>query len=103
MIVKIDVFSEIDRINRVHEAEKHFIYQRYVEENARFKIGDIVGNIIGILKVEKIIYRVHERFKSIEIAYKGRRYKKNKGVLSPTKNNPKHEITDYDNKSLKLI
>lgn len=103
MMDKVELFREIDRINRLHEVEKGFVYQRYVEENARFKIGDIVGNVIGMLKVEEITYKVHEKFQSIEIVYKGRRYKKNKGVLSPTKTNPSHEITDYNNNSLKLI
>lgn len=97
MINNVDVFRKIDEVNRLHEVEKHFIYQKYVEENARFKIGDIIGNVIGILKVEKISYNVSEQFRNIEIVYQGRRYKKNKGVLSPTKNNAYHEITDYNN------
>ena len=60
--------------------------ERYTQENAVFKVGDFIGNVTGIIKIEHISYSDYPNFNSApDIVYIGKRYKKRYGKLVPTK------------------
>lgn len=61
----------------------HKLRLDYINRIAEFNVGDFIGNVTGIIKVEHIGYNMI--FDKPEIVYYGYRYKKNKGVLSRTK------------------
>lgn len=84
------------------------LHQEYIERNARFKVGDFVGNIVGILKVVEVTGTEPSTHSSYEgdapiIKYFGVRYKKAKGKLLRTKYDTKGTISDHFNNSLDLI
>lgn len=65
------------------EQQLHELRKKFVKENAKFKKGDFIYNVTGIIKVEKIDYSVFRD--TIEIVYSGYRYRKCKGMLYRTK------------------
>lgn len=82
-----------------YERKLHELRLKYVKENAEFKVGDFIGNVTGIIKVDSIGYeRFRERF---EITYTGLRYwwGKNK-ELKRTKDNKPSTLT-YELKKIK--
>lgn len=74
-----DKFNDIryDYHNKVHHLRKEF-----VKKNAKYKIGDFIQNVTGIIKVETISYEIVKD--EIYIAYFGKKYKKRNGVLTRT-------------------
>jgi hypothetical protein len=81
-----------------YEQKLHLLRMDFVVENAQFKVGDFIGNVTGIIKVEDIGYEVMRDMP--EIVYHGYRYKKVKGVLSRTKDMKMSHLRNY---SLRLI
>lgn len=65
--------------------KKHNLREKFVQDNAEFKVGDFIYNVTGIIKINKIGYEIFKDYP--EIVYYGYRYKKQKGVLSRTKDN----------------
>ena len=72
-LLEKEIFDECD-------IKLHQLRKEYVEKNKKFNIGDFVGNITGIIKIDKIKYNIlHDH---VEIVYIGLRYKKiNKQLL----------------------
>lgn len=70
-------------IKFMYELNLHKLREEYVNINKKYKHGDFVGNVTGIIKVEYITYTIFND--DIEITYIGYRYKKIKGVLYRTK------------------
>ena len=81
-----------------YEKNLHKLRTDFVEENAEFKIGNFIGNVTGIIKIKDIGYEMIGNIP--EIVYYGFRYKKNKGVISRTKDKKLSHLRNY---SLKLI
>ena len=95
---KSDYVKEYMLITQTYEHSLHELRMRFVEENADFKIGDFIGNVTGIIKVERIGYNMMGSVPTI--IYHGYRYKKVKGVLSRTKDKNISHLLNYN---LKLI
>lgn len=90
--------------NKIYEEYRqklHKLRTDYVENNKKFNIGDFIGNVTGIIKVERIGYRIFMEDESIEIIYYGYRYKKFKGNLCRTKNNNISHL--WESHNLELI
>ncbi|MFA5366688.1 MAG: hypothetical protein WC333_02290 [Dehalococcoidia bacterium] len=87
----IDLISALERAReekirqiKADYAEKIEIAKRqYIDDNAKFKKGDFVGNVTGIIKVEEI-YCINYCSK-LQIVYKGIKYHKTKGFLIKNK------------------
>ena len=77
--------KKLSEIELEYEQKLHNLREKFVQDNAEFKIGDFIYNVTGIIKVDKIGYQIFRDFP--EIVYYGYRYKKNKGVISRTKDN----------------
>ena len=79
------------------ETDEYFTVHGYwdkAKEFARkFKIGDFIYNVIGIIKIEAISYNIFEKFETINIVYRGYRYKKVYDVLSRTKDKKLSNLT----------
>ena len=82
-------------IKFMYELNLHKLKQEYVESNKKFKVGDFVGNVTGIIKVEHISYTDFRD--DIEITYIGYRYRKENGVLYRTKNKKLHNFWESHN------
>ena len=48
------------------------LHQEFIEENAKFKVGDFVRNVTGIIKIESIRY---DQYSDGGITYCGFKYK----------------------------
>lgn len=100
------VMTTDELLKSIHQMEKKFINDKYslrlewAKSNARFEIGDIIGSVVGMLKVESIGFQTTGE-NSIDVVYRGRRYTKTKGLYFPTKHNHHHQLTDYG--SVKLL
>lgn len=51
--------QKIAHIERVSALQKKAVYREFVESNAKYKIGDIVGDATDIIRVESISYEYH--------------------------------------------
>jgi hypothetical protein len=69
-------------IKFIYELQLHKLKQEYVNSNKKYKVGDFVGNVTGIIKVQFISYT--DFMDNIEITYIGYSYRKEKGVLYRT-------------------
>jgi len=78
-----------------YQTKVHKLRLLYAEENAEFEVGDFIKNVTGIIKVERISYKLFRD--SIEIVYKGYRYWPHHGKLKRTKDKKiselKYELT----------
>lgn len=85
-------FTEREQaIKFTYDSDMKALCDEWIQKNAAFKIGDYIGNVTGIIKVEKI---TSELFRGeILIHYHGYRYKQVKGVLSRTKDNNISKLT----------
>jgi len=81
------------------ELEKYKLRKKYTSEMARFKVGDFVGNVTGIIKIDNVTCDVHKDG-TLSVVYTGLRYKKIKGKLERTKSCWKTGLQDI---SVKLI
>lgn len=61
--------QKIAHIERVALLQKKAIYREFVESNAKYKIGDIVGDDSDIIRVEQIAYSIYHG--DISIYYYG--------------------------------
>lgn len=50
--------QKVARIERVAESQKKAVYLEFAESNAKYKIGDIVGNSYDTIRVETIAYTI---------------------------------------------
>jgi len=72
--------------------------ERYTQENAVFKVGDFIGNVTGIIKIEFISHNDYPSFNSApDIVYIGWRYKKRYGKLVKTKHKEMGRLYSYGN------
>ena len=73
------MFDKLAELKVDYKKAKHELIMVYVQEHAKFKIGDFIGNVTGCIKVERISYEWQKRWSLFEIMYSGKRYKKVKG------------------------
>lgn len=73
--------------------KKQELQQKYVDSNAKFKVGDFIENVCGIIKVEEIDYTMS--FDIPHIVYKGTAFRKEKGKLIKTKQKTKKILNEY--------
>jgi hypothetical protein len=59
-------------IKRIHDRSIESLHQRFIEENAKFKVGDFVRNVTGIIKIESIRY---DQYSDEGITYCGFKYR----------------------------
>ena len=90
--------ESVAKLDEYYNAKIRDLRQKYIIDNAKFKVGDFVGNVTGIIKVEKIHSDLFRG--DINIIYSGYRYKKIKGSLYRTKDN---KISNLNEDNLKLI
>ena len=50
--------QKVAHIERVAELQKKAVYREFVESNAKYKIGDIVGDNSDTIRVETISYSI---------------------------------------------
>lgn len=94
-MTKEEYKTEERNLRTLFELDLHKLKQEYVESNKKFKVGDFVGNVTGIIKVEYISYT--DFSDDIEITYIGYRYRKEKGVLYRTKDKKLHNFWESHN------
>ena len=72
--------------------------ERYTKANAKFKKGDFIGNVTGIIQIVYIDYDDHPDFCAApDIIYIGWRYKKRYGKLVKTKHKEMGRLYSYGN------
>lgn len=82
-IYNIKQLREVETILREDcEDSIRTLRTEYANDKSTFKVGDFIGNVTGIIKVDSI-----DLSPDYVITYTGLRYKKVKGVLSRTKDN----------------
>lgn len=82
--MKLEEYREAaQELRDTYFSDLHELKMQYVKDNCKFEVGDFVGNVTGIIKVERISYT--DDMKDIEITYFGKRYKKVHGKLLRTK------------------
>ena len=71
-----DYFDEIKNLDKKYKEDKRMLGLKFIEINAKHKIGDIITDHIGTIKVEKILLN-YIYYSNIPIAvYEGTEYKK---------------------------
>ncbi len=74
--------ARLDEIDTNYKKEFDILLNEFVTTNSEFKIGDFVGNVTGIIKVNSIGYDIISGMPVI--TYTGLRYKKIQGKLQRT-------------------
>ncbi len=92
----MDYFKELEDLKKELKDLKKELKEKYIKKNEKFKKGDIIQGITGIIKVEKIDLDIFEKYKNINFIYTGTPFKKIKNKLLRTKQTIK-SITDYNN------
>ena len=100
-IASLEQLYEIEQILlKEYNDSMYPLRQQFAIDNARFNVGDFVFNVTGIIKVDKIGFRlIGCTSSSLEITYTGLRYKKEGDILSRTKDEKPSTLIHH----LKLI
>lgn len=88
--------SRLEAIDRKAEDAKYDLYKKFVNDQVKFKVGDIIKDHRWILKIEKIT--AYKGFGLPEPVYKGRELKKD---LTPKKDG--NIVAIYGNEGIELI
>ena len=59
-------------LKRIHDQSIESLHQEFIEENAKFKVGDFIRNVTGIIKIESIRY---DQYSDGGITYCGFKYR----------------------------
>ena len=59
-------------IKRIHDQSIESLHQEFIDVNARFKVGDFVRNVTGIIEIKSIRY---DYYSEGGITYCGLKYK----------------------------
>jgi len=89
----MNIFEYLLKINTLEkqfQKDKQDLCLSYVQENAKFKIGEFIQNVTGIIQIESISFVLVSG--EPKIKYIGKRFWNNKGVLIPTKTKQKGEL-----------
>ena len=86
-MTKEELDNKIAQIERDAERQKKAAYREYVEQNAKYKVGDIVGDSCDLIRVETIGFA--EFRASISIYYYGPLLTKK---LAPRKDGTKRTV-----------
>jgi hypothetical protein len=101
MIMTLEELKNIEKAAyEMLESGLHKARTQYVNDNARFKVGDYVKGITGIIKVESIKYDMY--MDKICIQYCGYKYWYKDKEIVRTKQKGMSCLTDYDNNLIKL-
>lgn len=86
------------------DAKKRII-NSFLKKKSKFKKGDFIYNVLGVIKVEEITssYSPKYNVESVHIIYKGYAYRRDKGRLLRTKERGYKEIHCYDSSNIKKI
>lgn len=57
-MTKEELKQKIAEIDRAAELQKKAVYKAFAEQNATYKVGDIVGDATDTIRVESISYSV---------------------------------------------
>jgi hypothetical protein len=96
--MNIEEYRKLENeINEECKLKIHKLRNEYIEKNKKFNIGDFVFNVTGIIKVERVSYKIF----CDGIVYSGYRYKKNNDELSRTKD--KKISSMWESNNLKLL
>lgn len=85
--------ERLEKLNDEHSRNKQELQQDFVDSNAKFKVGDFIESVCGIIKVEEVTYSTC--FDIPHILYRGYSYRKNKGRLIKTKQKTKKALNEY--------
>lgn len=55
-------------IQRIHDRSIESLHQEFIDANAKFKVGDLVRNVTGIIRIESIRY---DRYSDTGVSYCG--------------------------------
>lgn len=97
--IKQKMFFEIGKVTIEYNKKIKSICNTEAMENTEFKIGDFIGNVTGIIQIDKIEGN-YCKFWGFQIKYSGLRYKKLKGEYLRTKD--KSIRSFFSHPSLKL-
>ena len=97
--------EEYDSLISKLEIEKHIKISKLKDnykEKLDIKIGDIIYNVTGIIKIESLDFKIRYNGRGdrlpVHIIFKGTKYKWIKGgLISKIKNNQKGELYSYGN------
>jgi hypothetical protein len=81
-----ELVSKLSTLKIEYKNSKHELRVQYVNEHAKFKVGDFIGNVTGTIKVERVSYEWTKRWSQFDIVYYGKRYRRIKGEFSLCKN-----------------
>jgi hypothetical protein len=82
-------------LKKEYELNLQRIKNEFVQSNKKFNVGDFVGNVTGIIKVNSISYE--DFMGTTEIVYIGYRYRKLNGNLIRTKDKKLSKLTESHN------
>jgi hypothetical protein len=82
--------DEIDLILSEANLNIHTLRTNYAKENAKYKKGDFIKNVTGIIKIDSIGYNTLHN--TTDITYTGYPYKMIKGILTRTKDTKKRTL-----------
>jgi hypothetical protein len=82
--MNIDTYKLLEQsLNADYKAKLHKLRLDYVKGLAKFREGEFVCNVTGIIKIEHIAYVMVSSTPTL--IYAGYRYKKENGILTRTK------------------
>jgi len=77
-----ELVDKLGELKATYKKTKHDLRMQYVNEHAKFKVGDFIGNVTGCIKVDKVSYEWTKRWSQFDIVYYGKRYRKIKGIFT---------------------
>jgi hypothetical protein len=81
-----ELVENLGELKTTYKKAKHDLRMQYVNEHAKFKVGDFIGNVTGTIKVERVSYEWTKRWSQFDIVYYGKRYRRIKGEYVLCKN-----------------
>ena len=91
----IELEEEYAELIKEYDLKKCKVVTKYVNKNTKFKKGDFVYCVLGVIKIENVKWSSF--FEDIQISYEGPKYRRDKGKLIRTKSVPRDEFIDYGN------
>lgn len=77
-----------------YQRKLHDLRKSYVESSSRFKVGDFILSLTGIIRIDTVSYIVGDE---VTITYCGLRYRLEGGLLVKDKRGEPVCIEDHDN------
>lgn len=87
--------DEFIELTKKYAVNKHKLVTKHVNKEAKFKRGDFIYCVLGVIQVEKISWM--KMFDDVTITYEGPKYRRSKGELIRTKSTPRDVFNDNGN------